>query len=61
MTDKTFFQTVQIELIKREMKLRDLYLALGSTNSYNWFWQVVRGQRNSPETISKIKQYLNIH
>ena len=60
MSDNTFLQDVKIALIKRQMSLSDLYVKLGINYTYNYFYQVVNGQRNSPEMIEKVARELGI-
>ena len=60
MSNQDFYTKVRIRLLERNMTIRELFVNLRVTNSYNWFWQVLKGQRNSQETIDKVTTYLNI-
>jgi len=60
MQNQDFYTTVKIKLLERGEKMSELRTRLNISNSYNWFYQVLKGQRTSPETIEQVKTYLKI-
>lgn len=60
MATNNFYDAVRIELIKRRMKLRELYAELEIQFSYNYYYQVLKGFRVNPELLEKTKNHLNI-
>lgn len=53
-----FATVVRIELLKRRETIRQMAIKLGI--NYNYMYQVLKGQRNSPEIVGKVKEYLGI-
>lgn len=60
MASNNIYDAVRIELIKRKLKLRDVYNSLGVKQTYNYYWQVLRGYRENAELTEKTKNYLNL-
>ncbi len=60
MSNQDFYTEVKIRLLEKRMSIKRLWKQCDVPYTYNWFYQVLKGQRSSDETINKVKTILDL-